>query len=253
MALKLNNLRAGYGSGTIIDIEGYAFEGGRITSIIGKNGSGKSTLLKAIDAQLPYAGSVTVDGAEVSEMPHAQRAKMVAYLPQQLSPVAMSVRTLVSHGRFPYKSFGHNLTGEDDRIIDEAMKMVEVAGLGHRQVSSLSGGEMSRAYIAMVIAQKSRYILLDEPASNLDIEHQIKLMEILKELALKGVGIIMTSHDIPLALTYSHEVLLIGNGKIIDSGSPGEISERDGLKRTVGVGAARIKNPGFLFDYSLIK
>ena len=82
---------------------------------------------------------------------------------------------------------------------------------------------MSRAYIAMVIAQKSRYILLDEPASDLDIEHQIRLMEILEELAKRGCGIIMTSHDIPMALTYSKEVLLIENGRIVDDGSPDEI------------------------------
>lgn len=253
MALELRNIRAGYGSGTIIDIVGYSFEQGFITSIIGKNGSGKSTLLKAMDAQISYEGSLTIDGNEVSKMPHGERAKKVAYLPQHLNPVAMSVRTLVSHGRFPYKSFGHNLNKEDVRIIDEAMEMVEVANLSHRQVSSLSGGEMSRAYIAMVIAQKSRYILLDEPASDLDIEHQIRLMEILEELAKRGCGIIMTSHDIPMALTYSKEVLLIENGRIVDDGSPDEISKKESLKRVVGVGVERVANSRLLFDYNLIK
>lgn len=253
MALELRNIRAGYGSGTIIDIGGYAFERGRITSIMGNNGSGKSTLLKVMDTQLSYEGSVTVDGAEMTKMSHTERAKMVAYLPQHLSPVAMSVRMLVSHGRFPYKSFGHNLSKEDDRIIDEAMETVEVAGLSHRQVSSLSGGEMSRAYIAMVIAQKSRYILLDEPTSNLDIEHQIRLMEILKELTNKGIGIIMASHDIPLAATYSNEVVLIGSGRIIDSGRPDEISKRDSLKRAIGVGIERVTSSTPLFGYQLIK
>lgn len=253
MALELRNIRAGYGSGTIIDIGGYAFKRGRITSIMGNNGSGKSTLLKVMDTQLSYEGSVTVDGAEMTKMSHTERAKMVAYLPQHLSPVAMSVRMLVSHGRFPYKSFGHNLSKEDDRIIDEAMETVEVAGLSHRQVSSLSGGEMSRAYIAMVIAQKSRYILLDEPTSNLDIEHQIRLMEILEELAKRGCGIIMTSHDIPMALTYSKEVLLIENGRIVDDGSPDEISKKESLKRVVGVGVERVANSRLLFDYNLIK
>ena len=253
MSLQIKNVRTGYGSGDVIDIDGYTFESGRITSILGNNGCGKSTLLKAMDAQLSYRGSVKVDGAEVSALAHAERAKMVAYLPQCLNPVSMSVRTLVSHGRFPYRSFGHHLTAEDEQIVDTAMTMVDIAAFSDRPVSDLSGGEMSRAYIAMVIAQKSRFVLLDEPAANLDIAHQIRLMEILQQLAAQGVGIVMTSHDIPLALTYSQALVLISGGKIIESGRPGEIASSGSLRCALGVGAAETADPGALFSYQLVR
>ena len=164
--VEITNVYAGYGGKPVISIPYLSFKAGEITSIIGRNGSGKSTLLKAIDSLIQYTGSITADGMEIAGLSHKERARTVAYLPQTLIPVRLSIRVLVSHGRYAHTGISHRLSSKDRAMVDNAMELADVYTMQDRWINEISGGEVKRSYLAMVIAQNSRYILLDEPVSN---------------------------------------------------------------------------------------
>ena len=154
---------AGYDGRVVLRADALDLREGRVCGLLGRNGSGKSTLLKAVCALGPYQGSVLVDGNEVSDLQRIERARRVAYLPQSLAVPQMSVRTLVSHGRFARMS-ASKVLGDQDRLrVEEAMRSVGVDGMAGRELPELSGGERQLAYLAMVVAQDAPMLLLDEP------------------------------------------------------------------------------------------
>ena len=234
--IELKDFRAGYKGVEKIRVDELRIEPGRILGLLGRNGSGKSTFLKALVGIIPYGGHAILDKTETSSMTHRERARRIAYLPQQLSPVSMSVGTLVAHGRFARMSFSKIMGVKDREAVRHALEMTGLWEERHRSVAELSGGERQRAYLAMVLAQETEYLLLDEPAASLDIAHQIEIMELLKQLSSDGRGIVITSHDLPQSAAYCDRICVIDRGRAALAIPAAELAKKtEMLRETLGV------------------
>lgn len=234
--IELKDFRAGYKGVEKIRVDELRIEPGRILGLLGRNGSGKSTFLKALVGIIPYGGHAILDKTETSSMTQRERARRIAYLPQQLSPVSMSVGTLVAHGRFARMSFSKIMGVKDREAVRHALEMSGLWEERHRSVAELSGGERQRAYLAMVLAQETEYLLLDEPAASLDIAHQIEIMELLKQLSSDGRGIVITSHDLPQSAAYCDRICVIDRGRAAMAIPAAELAEKtEMLRETLGV------------------
>ena len=225
-----------------------SFGNGKVTAVVGRNGSGKSTLLRALAGIIPYRGSIRVDGDELSGIPHRERARRTAYLPQTLSTPAMDVATLVGHGRFsrlgPLRAMG----ADDRSAVQRAMELTDVWELRDRPVSELSGGERQRAYLAMVVAQDAPMLLLDEPGAHLDVAHRRDVARIMRRLADEGKGVVVASHDLPEMFAVCNEACVINRGTI---GAWGDTGNDGLLLDAMGVCVRRIEGDGLLFPYAL--
>lgn len=234
--IELKDFRAGYKGVEKIRVDELRIEPGRILGLLGRNGSGKSTFLKALVGIIPYGGHAILNKTETSSMTQRERARRIAYLPQQLSPVSMSVGTLVAHGRFARMSFSKIMGVKDREAVRHALEMSGLWEERHRSVAELSGGERQRAYLAMVLAQETEYLLLDEPAASLDIAHQIEIMELLKQLSSDGRGIVITSHDLPQSAAYCDRICVIDRGRAAMAIPAAELAEKtEMLRETLGV------------------
>lgn len=234
--IELVDFRAGYKGVEKIRIDDLRIEPGRILGLLGRNGSGKSTFLKALVGIIPYGGHAILDKTETSSMSHRERARRIAYLPQQLAPVSMSVGTLAAHGRFARMSFSKVMGEKDREAVRHALEMTGLWEERHRSVAELSGGERQRAYLAMVLAQETEYLLLDEPAASLDIAHQIEIMELLKQLSSDGRGIVITSHDLPQSAAYCDRICVIDRGRAVPAAPAAELAGKtEMLRKTLGV------------------
>ena len=235
--IEIKNLSSGYGKNNILSDISCTFKKEKLTSVVGVNGSGKTTLLKTIVGILPtFSGEITVDGITLSEIPSKERAKKIAYLPQGRDLVDMTAFEFVLHGRFPYLGLSRRYCDEDKMIARKAMAKMKISDIEDQPISSLSGGIRQKVYIAMALAQMAEYILLDEPATYLDISHQLSLLEILKSCCNEGKGVITVMHDLPMAMNYSDEIALVSNGKILTQATPREIYESGILTEIFGVG-----------------
>ena len=221
--VEIKNLSAGYNGQPVIRIPSLSFGEGEITSIIGENGSGKSTLLKAIDNILRYNGSIKADGKEIAGLRHLERARLVAYLPQTLIPVRLNVRTLVSHGRYAHTGISHRLSSVDRTMVDNAMVLTDVQDMRDRWLNEISGGELKRCYLAMVIAQNSRYILLDEPAAGMNPREKDELLEIIRRLSSDGYSIILIEHAMRVVMNIAERVVVFDHGEKIADGLPEDV------------------------------
>lgn len=257
--IEITKMSCGYRGKKVLYCDHLTFPDGKITGIIGANGNGKSTLLRAVEGILPYEGSIRVAGRESREMTTKERARYLAYLPQATKAVNLPVEKLVEHGRFAYLGFSKILSEKDHAIVREAMEMTDVARFAGRILPQISGGEKQRAYLAMAIAQRSRMLLLDEPTTGLDIDHQTKIMKILRLLAGRGCGVVMTLHDIPQAFTVSDQIVLIGKneegrGILLAKGTPEELAgEPEVLRKGIGAAVVKTDLPGQCYDYALVR
>ena len=234
--LEMKNVSGGYGRKQVLYNIDAAFESGRITSIIGKNGCGKSTLLQMCCGLLtPSEGSITIDGVNIASIKHADLAKKISYFSQSHSAGSITVRSLVSHGRFPYLGYPRKYSSEDKRKIADAMELAEVTDIADKYANELSGGQLQRAYIAMLLAQDTDIMLLDEPATYLDMSSQLELMELAVKLKNAGKTIVMVVHDINTALIYSDNIIAMDSGSIIETGSPRHISQSVAVQDSLGI------------------
>lgn len=219
--IRLKDINAGYKDISIIKNINVSFEKGSITSIIGKNGCGKTTLLKTTSNLLkPFSGDVLLNEKSVLKMSSREIAKKISFLPQVRSVPNISVYDLVMHGRFPYLGFPRIPQIEDKVIVDNAIREMGISRYRNKNIRELSGGERQKVYIAMVLAQDTDLIFLDEPTTYLDINHQLEILEIVKELKKIGKTIIMVIHDLNSALTYSDKVCLMEEGEIVIYDTP---------------------------------
>lgn len=222
--LEFSHVNFGYGAPLLQDIN-ITFPGGKITTIIGPNGCGKSTLLKLAAGLLrPQSGNINLGGKDISQFRAKEYARRAAILLQSERIPQISVKSLAEHGRFPYLSYHRRHTAEDKNIIENALETTGVAHLRHKNLNQLSGGERQRAFIAMALAQDTDLLMLDEPTTYLDINHQLEIMNLVQQLNTKGKTIIMVLHDLNLALHNSHHLLLMNQGKIITAGTAEKIS-----------------------------
>ncbi|KPN95823.1 ABC transporter ATP-binding protein [Lysinibacillus sp. ZYM-1] len=204
---------------------------GKITSFIGPNGAGKSTLLSMVSRLLNAdTGEVLLDKADVRSWKSDDFAKRVSILKQSnFMNVRLTIRELVSFGRFPYSK--GNLKPEDEVKVDEAIQYMNLEDLQHNYLDELSGGQRQRAFIAMVIAQDTEYILLDEPLNNLDMKHSVQIMKILRKLVDElGKTVVIVLHDINFASVYSDNIVALKDGRVVKNGPTNDIINSDALK-----------------------
>lgn len=231
--LRAESVSIRYDKHTIVNDFSFSVQKGEIVSIIGPNGSGKSTLLKAVAKFIPYySGSVYIDGINLKTLNMKQVSRKMCMVSQKNeAPVDMTVADLVSYGRHPHKRWFEKLNDKDMKIVDWAIERTHLSHYKDRRVSSLSGGESQRAWIAMALAQQPQILLLDEPTTYLDISHQHEILELVKELN-KGMDmtVIMVLHDLNQAARYSDQIVVIQGGKRAMCGSPSCVMTTDMIR-----------------------
>lgn len=229
--IEIKNLSKKYGDKFVVDDVSFNINKGKITSFIGPNGAGKSTVLSMISRIMSKdKGEVIIDGIPLEKWNDKELAKKIAILRQSNNiNVRLTIRELVSFGRFPHNE--GRLTKEDDKHIDDAIEYMQLKDIENRYLDELSGGQRQRAYIAMVIAQNTEYILLDEPLNNLDMKHSVKMMKVLRGLVddlNKTVVIVM--HDINFASFYSDNIVVLKDGKIARNDDTSKIISKEFLE-----------------------
>jgi iron-chelate-transporting ATPase len=219
---------------------------GEVIGLIGHNGSGKTSLMRLL-ARLhpPTRGTILFDGAPLHGWPHRHFAQQVAHLPQYTPQTdGLLVRELVALGRYPWRGMLGRFTREDDERVDEAMAATDVARYADRSVDSLSGGERQRVWLAMLIAQDSRCVLLDEPTSALDIGHQLEVLELVRSLCDKrGVTAIVVLHDVNMATRFCTQLVSLRGGRLLMQAAPREIMRPDALEAIYGVPMGVMTDP----------
>lgn len=228
--ISLRNVTAGYNKKEVIKNIDITFEKGTITSIIGKNGSGKTTLLKTSSNLLkPIAGDVMLNGRDgwtsIYTLKNNQAAKKISFLPQNKGVPNISVYNLVMHGRFPYLNFARIPQKNDRMIVDKAIDKMGIEKYKHKNLQELSGGQRQKVYIAMILAQDTDIVFLDEPTTYLDIKHQLEILEIISELKKLGKTIVMVLHDLNCALSYSDKICAMDKGEIVIYDTPKAVIE----------------------------
>lgn len=243
--IQAHSVDVGYGASPIVKGLSFAPPAGKVTALIGPNGCGKSTLLKALAGIIrPSAGSVSVDGNTLPRLKNQELARRVSFLPQVLPiPEGVSVRQLIAYGRSPHNSFWGRLSGADKGHVDKAIKRMELEALADRPLSDLSGGQRQRAWLAMVLAQDTEVVLLDEPTTYLDICHQVELLDLMQDLAREGKTVITVLHDINQACRYADHIAVMRNGILVANGSPTEVMSVDLIRGVFEVQVQIINEP----------
>ncbi|MCM3144072.1 ABC transporter ATP-binding protein [Brevibacillus sp. MER 51] len=229
--IEVRNVSKQYGSKYVVEDVSVKIAKGKITSFIGPNGAGKSTLLSMISRLLTKdQGEVFIEGQEIGQTKSSELAKKISILKQSNHiTVRLTIRELVSFGRFPYSQ--GNLTKEDWKYVDEAIQYLELTDIQHKYLDQLSGGQRQRAYIAMVVAQNTEYVLLDEPLNNLDMKHSVQIMKVLRRLVdERGKTVVIVIHDINFASVYSDYIVALKDGKVVKEGTTDEIITQPILK-----------------------
>jgi iron complex transport system ATP-binding protein len=219
-----------------LNIPRFSLLSGEILSIIGPNGSGKSTLLRILSGILsPLQGNVRLSQQELKNLDRRSIARHLGYLPQEISSeYDYTVEEIVRMGRYPHtKGFG-TLNAADHEAIQESLWLTGMNALQKRRLSQLSGGEKKRAFLASVLAQNPQLLLLDEPTGALDIHHQVKFFQLLQQLARKGMGITVVTHNLNLASLFSHRLFLLLDGKCLDQGSPNKVLSSKNVHQVYG-------------------
>lgn len=244
--LAVEGLTLGYGDRTVVDALDLTVPPGRITAIVGANASGKSTLLRAMARLLvPRAGRVLLDGEDLRRLPGKQVARTLGLLPQTpLAPEGIVVADLVARGRHPYHRLLSRWSVEDDVAVAEALELTGTADLADRPVDELSGGQRQRVWIAMVLAQRTDVLLLDEPTTFLDISHQIEVLDLLTELNLRrGTTIVMVLHDLNLAARYADHLLAVVGGRVHAMGDPVEVITEEVVRAVFAMESRVLPDP----------
>ncbi|WP_372480264.1 ABC transporter ATP-binding protein [Halomicrobium sp. HM KBTZ05] len=224
----------------VIDGESIRVEPGEVTALVGPNGSGKSTMLKGLANQLKIdSGSVLLDGRDIHTLEKKELAQNLGLLSQEnVSPNSISVEDLVGHGRYPHRGFFESMTEEDQAAIDEAISLAGIENLRDRELGSLSGGQKQLVWIAMVLAQETNVLLLDEPTTFLDLHHQLEVMEIVETLRDKSdITVVLVLHDISQAARYADRMVALKDGSVYACGTPDEVLTEELLADVFGVKA----------------
>ena len=240
--IVLKNVCAGYEKKRVLHEVSLSLKPGKIIALIGPNGCGKSTLLKTLVRIHPHTdGEILVNEKNISEFSARNLAKEIAYLAQNKQIPDCSVLRMVLHGRFAYLHYPRRYRKEDFEIARKALEWVGLAHLENVNMQHLSGGMQQKVYIAMALAQDANTILMDEPTTYLDIAHQLRLMELAKQLAAEGKAVVIVLHDLSQALRTADEVIVLQDGKVAINGTPEEVYESGKLQDVFQVDVKRIQ------------
>lgn len=219
---------------------------GACTAVLGPNGSGKSTLLRLLLGTLrPDAGEVRFRNRDVRAWPRRQIARLVGVVPQGEEEVfPMSVREMVSMGRYPHLGAWRQEGEADRRAISHALQRCDVAQFGDRLVSTLSGGERQRVRVARALVQEPTALALDEPTTALDIRHEMAIFELLRDFGRGGATVLLITHNLNLAARYADRLILMNAGRVVADGAPADVLTRDRVERVYGWPVRVIHHPG---------
>ena len=244
--LRGEALTLAYGKKTIAESLDVTIPDGHFTAIIGPNGCGKSTLLRTLSRLMtPVHGHVYLDGEEIQRYASKEVARRIGLLAQNATtPSDISVQELVARGRYPHQPLFTRWRQEDEDAVQRAMQATGIVNLAHQSVDTLSGGQRQRAWIAMVLAQDTAIMLLDEPTTWLDISHQIDLLELLSELNReRGYTLAAVLHDLNQACRYATHLIALREGKIVAEGAPQEIVTPELIEAVYGLRCMIIEDP----------
>ena len=244
--LKIENLSVNYGSRRVLHDVSLSVQSGEVVALIGPNGAVKSTLVRAVSGVVPtHSGSVHTNGDDFAALSPMQRARHLAVVPQAVSlPAAFTVWETVLMGRTPYLGFlGQPSPADEDRA-RHALERVSAWTLAGRRVGELSGGEQQRGLLARALCQSTPILLLDEPTAHLDLQYQVSLLEIVRELALHDkLAVLLAVHDLNLAARYADRVALMVAGRITAVGKPGQVLRPDVIAGAYCIPVQVVKHP----------
>jgi ABC-type cobalamin/Fe3+-siderophores transport system ATPase subunit len=249
VALDVSNIKVSYGKDSQFAILSELFvkiPSGKVTAIVGSNGSGKSTLLRTMARLLkPSMGTVYLDGHDIAKLPTKEVARKLAILPQGPEvPPGITVKDLVSYGRHPYQGLMGGMKNEDKKAISWAIKVTGLESFMDRAVDTLSGGERQRAWIALALAQRTKILLLDEPATFLDIHHELEILTLVQELSrIYGITVVWVLHNLNNAAAYSDHIIMLRSGKIFAEGSPADVITPADIHEVFGIDVTIIPDP----------
>ncbi|NLG72559.1 MAG: heme ABC transporter ATP-binding protein [Chloroflexi bacterium] len=246
--LEVQSLSVAYGSKIVLTDVSLSVSPGEVLSLIGPNGSGKSTLIRSISGVLPArTGRILMDGQDIVRLPARERARFISVVPQARDlPDNFSVYQTVLLGRTPYQDWMGRSNADDHQRVMEALQQTSMEELAERPVGELSGGEQQRVLLARALVQDTPVLLLDEPTTFLDIQHQSSLLNLVRRLATeKRIAVLMAMHDLNLAGLYSDRVALLVGGRILSQGAPGEVLTEQNLQSVYNIPVHVIAHPDY--------
>ncbi len=236
-ALAARDLRLSLGTRQVLSGVTFTLSPGELALLAGRNGAGKSTLLRALIGALPPdGGDVQLGGRPIGSWASLLRAREVAFVPQSVdTPFEFTGRELVTMGRHPHRGRGSTLRAEDVAAVEHALAAVDATAFADRRVTTLSGGELRRIAVARALATEAPLLLLDEPTSNLDLEHALQLVALLRALVAGGHGVLVASHDLNLLAKHCDRVVLLHDGRVFADGAPEQALAPSNVAAVFGV------------------
>lgn len=245
-SLMAAGLDLSYGDRQIVSALDLSVPAGKLTVIVGANACGKSTLLRGLARLLtPSRGAVYLDGKPIHQMHTRDVATILGVLPQSpIAPDAITVTDLVGRGRYPHQGWFRRWTPEDDQAVAEALAATDIADLADRPVDELSGGQRQRVWIAMALAQQTDLLLLDEPTTFLDINHQVEVLDLLTDFVKeRGRTVVVVLHDLNLACRYADHIVAMKSGQIVAEGRPVDVVTEAVVKSVFGMTSRVVVDP----------
>jgi iron complex transport system ATP-binding protein len=234
--VEIKNLSFSYGKTTVVKDVSVSLSKGKLYGIIGPNGCGKSTLLKLISGILkPDTGNILIDNKDIKDINRNNLSLKLGFMPQSRPIPDMTVADYVLCGRFPHRNHKSNTAKKDIEILNYALSITNTTQFADRRITQLSGGERQRVYLALLLAQETETVLCDEPTTYLDIKSNISVMNILTSIKNENKCVVAVLHDLVSTLKFCDEIILMDNGKIIDTGTPESIIKNGNINRVFGV------------------
>ena len=250
--LKIQNLSASYQGHRVLHDVSFNVNNSEVLALIGPNGAGKSTIIRAASGVISSTGQIRTNGDDFHSLDPMQRARYVAVVPQAISlPPAFTVWETVLMGRTPYLGFLGQASSQDEELARQALSRVNALTLADRRVGELSGGEAQRILLARALCQSTPILLLDEPTAHLDLQYQVSLLELIRELAhTENLAVLIALHDLNLAARYADRVALLVGGNLVSIGTPREVLTAEAISNAYCLPVNVVEHP--LMDAPLV-